>query len=128
MKIQALAPLLATVILAVSVGYASAADVKKGKRVFNKCKACHSLVANKKGIGPSLHGVFGRTAGTLEKYKFSKAMVAAGAAGKVWNEETIAAYLAAPKKYIKGNKMAFAGLKKQSDLDNVIAFLKEATK
>lgn len=128
MKIQALAPLLATAILAVSVGYASAADVKKGKRVFNKCKACHSLVAGKKGIGPSLHGVFGRTAGTLEKYKYSKAMKAAGAGGKVWNEETITAYLANPKKYIKGNKMAFAGLKKKSDQENIIAFLKEATK
>ena len=101
---------------------ASAADVAKGKKVFNRCKACHSLEAGKRKVGPSLHGVFGRTSGTLEGFKFSKAMKEAAI---VWNDETIGAYLKAPKKYIKGNKMAFAGLKKQADIDNLMAFLRE---
>ena len=65
--------------------------------------------------------LFGRTAGSLEGYKYSKAMKASGI---VWTEETLAEYLRAPKKYIKGTKMAFAGLKKDADIENIIAYLK----
>ncbi|CAN0532586.1 unnamed protein product [Laminaria digitata] len=122
--------LTATVaILAVSsIGHANAADAAKGKKVFNKCKACHTLATGKHRIGPSLAGVFGRTAGTAEKYKFSKAMKKAGADGLVWTPETMSEYLKKPRTYIKGTKMTFAGLKKQADKDNLMAFLKEATK
>lgn len=116
-------------ILAVaSIGYANAGDVAKGKKVFNKCKACHTLIAGKHRIGPSLAGVFGRTAGSAKKYKFSKAMKKAGAGGLVWDEKTMAAYLMKPRKYIKGTKMTFAGLKKPVQIENLMAFLKEATK
>ena len=118
----------AAIMSVVSIGYANAADVKKGKRVFNKCKACHTLVENKHRIGPSLHGIFGRTAGTSPKYKYSKAMKKAGENGIVWDEKTLAEYLTKPRTYIKGTKMAFAGIKKKSDMDNLMAFLKEATK
>jgi cytochrome c2 len=116
-------------VLAISsMGYANAADIKKGKKVFNKCKACHTLVADKHRIGPSLAGVFGRKAGTASKYKFSKAMKKAGAGGLVWTEETLAAYLVKPRAYVKGTKMTFAGIKKPKDMANLTAFLKEATK
>ena len=118
----------AAIMSVVSIGYVNAADVKKGKRVFNKCKACHSLVENKNRIGPSLHGIFGRTAGTTPKYKFSKAMKKAGAGGLVWNEDTLAKYLLKPRAFIKGTKMAFAGIKKPKDMENLMAFLKEASK
>lgn len=111
-----------------SIGYANAADMAKGKKVFNKCKACHTLVAGKHRIGPSLAGVFGRTAGTAQKYKFSKAMKKAGKGGLAWDEKTMSEYLVKPRKFIKGTKMTFAGLKKQKDRDNLMAFLKEATK
>ena len=110
-------------------GQASAADVAKGKKVFNKCKACHSLVAGKKKVGPSLHGVFGRTAGTLKGFKFSKAMKAAGADRKiVWDAKTLDEYLAKPRKFIPKTRMVFPGLKKQADRQNLLAYLKEATK
>ena len=102
-----------------------AADLKKGKKVFNKCKACHALEAGKKKVGPSLHGVFGRTPGSVDGFKYSKAMADSGI---VWDETTIAEYLRQPRKYIPGNKMAFAGLKKQADIDNLMAYLKENTK
>jgi len=116
-------------VLAVSsIGYANAGDAAKGKKVFNKCKACHTLAEGKHRIGPSLAGIFGRTAGTTPKYKFSKAMKKAGAGGLVWTPETMSEYLKKPRTYIKGTKMTFAGLKKQSDKDNLMAFLKEATK
>ncbi|MGB0629172.1 MAG: c-type cytochrome [Alphaproteobacteria bacterium] len=116
----------AVIMSVVSIGYANAADVKMGKKVFNKCKACHTLVANKHRIGPSLHGIFGRTAGTAEKYKFSKAMKKSGADGLVWTEETLAKYLVKPRAFVKGTKMIFAGIKKPTDMENLIAFLKEA--
>lgn len=116
-------------VLAVSsIGYANAGDAAKGKKVFNKCKACHTLAAGKHRIGPSLSGVFGRTAGTSPKYKYSKAMKKAGADGLVWTPETLSEYLKKPRTFIKGTKMTFAGLKKQSDKDNLMAFLKEAAK
>ncbi len=114
----------------------SAGDAAKGKRVFNKCKACHSLVAGKKKVGPSLHGMFGRSAGTLEGFKFSKDMKAAGANGLVWSDETFLIYMEKTKAYIGSfigrkkarTRMAFPGLKKARDRENLLVFLKRATR
>jgi cytochrome c2 len=100
-------------------------NAKKGKRIFNKCKACHSLEEGKNKIGPSLHGLFGRKSGTAAKYRYSKAMKGAGV---VWNEKTLDQYLKRPRKFVKGTKMAFPGLRKEDDREDLIAFLKEATK
>ena len=111
-----------------SMGSSNAADMAKGKKVYNKCRACHTLVAGKHRIGPSLSGVFGRTAGTAQRYKFSKAMKKAGTGGLVWQIETLSKFLVKPRKYVKGTKMAFAGLKKPSDVKNLLTFLKEAAK
>ena len=103
-----------------------AADAKKGKKVFKKCKVCHSIKEGKKHKqGPNLYGVFGRTSGTAEGFKkYSDAMKEAAI---VWDEETIRAYISDPKGYIPKNKMAFNGVKKEKDRDNLIAYLKEAT-
>lgn len=117
--------ILSLAVILASSGPSAAGDAKKGKRVFNKCKACHSLAAGKKRIGPSLHGVFGKTSGTVAKFKYSSAMKKAKI---VWDDKTLDAYLTKPKKYLPGTKMAFPGLKKKKDRDNLIAYLKEATK
>ena len=111
--------------LALSAGNASAADAAKGKKVYNKCKACHALKAGKNKVGPTLHGVFGRKAATVPGFKYSKAMKASGV---TWDEETLRAYLKKPRKFIKGTRMAFAGIKKKKQMDNLIAYLKEASK
>ena len=100
---------------------AQAGDIEAGAKVFKKCKACHVVDKEKNRTGPHLVNIIGRTAGSLEKYKYSKAMKASGI---VWTKETLAEYLRAPKKYIKGTKMAFVGLRKDADIANVIAYLK----
>ena len=115
---------MAGVSLSVSNAALAAGDVAKGQKIYKKCKACHALEAGKKKIGPSLHGVFGRTSGTLEGFKFSKAMKEAAV---VWDETTMDGYLANPKKYMPKNRMAFPGLKKEKDRVDLIAYLKEAT-
>ncbi len=100
---------------------AHAGDAAAGKKVFKKCKACHYAAKDKNKTGPHLVNLIGREAGTVEGYKYSKAMKSSGI---VWDEDTLTAYLRAPKKYLKGTKMAFAGLRKDADIANVIAYLK----
>ena len=100
---------------------AVANDVASGEKVFKRCKACHYADKEKNKTGPHLVNVIDRKAGSIEGYKYSKAMAASGL---VWDEATLTAYLKAPKKFIKGTKMAFAGLKKDADIKNLIAYLK----
>jgi cytochrome c len=100
-------------------------DAEAGAKVFKKCAACHVVDSDKKKVGPSLQNVIGRVAGTHPDFKYSKVMVEAGEGGLVWDDESLAGYLANPKTYMKGNKMSFAGLKKEEDLANVIAYLKQ---
>jgi len=120
-----IAATLACGIALTLAGQASAADPAKGKRVFNKCKACHSLEPGKKRIGPSLHGVFGRKAGTAAGFKFSPAMQKANI---VWNEKTLDEYLTKPRTMVKGTRMVFPGLSKAAERADLIAYLKQATK
>ena len=97
---------------------------ERGKKIFAKCKACHKVEAGKHKIGPSLAEVIGRTAGTAQGYKYSAAMQAYGASGVVWNDETLDTYLTNPRMCVKGTKMTFAGLKKQEQRADIIAYLK----
>ena len=113
-------------VLAAAAPAAAEGDAARGKRVFNKCKACHLLGdTGKKKIGPHLAGIFGRKAGAIAGFRYSKAMKKADI---VWDEKTIDAYIAAPRKFLKGNKMAFAGVRKAKDRADVIAYLKEKTR
>ena len=102
---------------------AQANDAAAGEKVFKKCKACHYVDREKNKSGPHLVDIVGRSAGAVEGFKYSKAMAESGL---VWDEATLAGFLAKPKKYLKGTKMSFAGLKKESDIANVIAYLKSA--
>jgi len=102
-----------------------AQDAAAGEKVFTKCKVCHVADQDTNKIGPSLHGVIGRTAGTHPDFKYSEAMIAAGASGVKWDEPTLTTYLHDPKAMVKGTKMAFPGLKKDEDVANVIAYLKQ---
>ncbi|WP_068318679.1 c-type cytochrome [Polycladidibacter hongkongensis] len=99
-------------------------DIKKGAKVFKKCKACHAVGEKAKNkVGPILNGVVGADWGHIEGYKYSKPLLAGKEEGKVWDMETLSAYLKKPKKVIPKGKMAFAGLRKPADIENVIAYL-----
>ena len=96
-------------------------DLGHGEKVFKKCTACHQIASDGKNmIGPNLWSVIGRTAGSVSDYKYSKAMIAYG---KEWTYEEMNSYLIKPQAYVKGTKMAFAGLRKEKDRASVILFM-----
>ena len=100
-----------------------AADLVAGQYIFKKhCKKCHVVSKTQHRTGPHLVGLFSRMAGSAKGYKkYSKAIIASEI---VWDETTLDSYLKTPRKYIKGTRMSFRGIKKQTDRDNVIAYLK----
>ena len=96
-------------------------DIGHGEKVFKKCTACHQIAAGGKNmIGPNLWGVIGRKAGSVGDYKYSKALVEYG---KDWSFEELNGFLLKPKNWIKGTKMAYAGLRKEKDRASVILYL-----
>lgn len=117
-------------LLASFAAHAAEGDPAAGKKVFNVCRACHEAETDKDKVGPSLHGVIGRTAGTLPSYeaKYSPAMKEAGKNGLVWDEANLTKYLQNPRAVVPGTKMAFPGFKKDEEIANVIAYLKENSK
>ena len=115
---------LAAVVALFSSSALGAGDADAGKSVFNGCRSCHAVgegAANK--VGPQLNEIIGRTAGTAADYSYSKAMQEAGADGLTWDDASLSKFLQNPKGTVKGTKMAFAGLKKDDDVANVIAYL-----
>jgi cytochrome c len=98
-------------------------DVTHGEKVFKKCAACHSIVkGGKNNIGPALYNVIGRKVGSVSDYKYSKAL---SEYSKEWTIEELNGYLIRPAKWIKGTKMAFAGLRKEKDRASVIKYLNQ---
>jgi cytochrome c2 len=119
-------PLLAYLtVLTIGIASVRAADTKNGKAVFEKCAACHSLEAGKNDIGPSLAGIFGRKAASLEDFRYSTAMKQSNV---TWDEHTLDAFIEDPQAFIPGNRMPFDGLKDKQDRDDLLAYLKVATK
>ena len=98
-------------------------DLATGEKVFKKCAACHSIVkGGKNNIGPALYNVVGRQVGAISDYKYSKAF---SEYDKQWTFEELNGYLLKPAKWIKGTKMAFAGLRKEKDRASVIKYLNQ---
>ena len=119
MKAIALGALLAAFALDVD-----AADAAHGKQLFEQCAACHSLEAGKQLLGPSLAGVVGRKAGTLEDFRFSPPMKRSGI---TWTRESLNAFLADPQKEIVGNRMPFSGME-AADREDLLDYLMQAAK
>ena len=101
----------------------SMGDIASGEKIFKKCAACHSIVKDgKNNIGPALYNVVGRKVGAVNDYKYSKALLNYD---KSWSFEELNGYLLKPSKWIKGTKMAFAGLRKEKDRASVIKYLNQ---
>ena len=100
-------------------------DIAVGEKVFKKCAACHSIIkGGKNNIGPALWNVVGRKTGAVTDYKYSKALASLD---KEWTFEELNGYLIKPAKWIKGTKMAFAGLRKEKDRASVIMYLNQSS-
>ncbi len=124
---RALAACIAAVLAAslwTSVFAASpaAGDPVRGKKIYQRCLACHSLEHNR--VGPRHCGLFGRKAGSLKDYQYSSAMKKYGV---TWNEQTLDHYLENPMKVVPGTKMGYAGVKDAQERADLIAYLKKAT-
>ena len=105
---------------------AQAGDPEAGKRVFNQCAACHTI--NEGGpnrVGPNLHGVIGRKAGSKEGFRYSAAMKQKGEENWVWSEENLHPYLRNPREVVAGTIMAYPGLRNETQLNDLIAYLKQ---
>ena len=117
--------LLAYLIILIScIPSARAADADNGKAVFKRCAACHSLEPNKNDDAPTLAGIFGRRA-ACEDYRYSSAMKRSNI---VWDRKNLDAFLEDPQAFIPGNRMPFDGVKDKSDRDDLLEYLKQATK
>ncbi|MFN6055369.1 MAG: c-type cytochrome [Paracoccaceae bacterium] len=119
------AQVIFTAVALVAPALADEGDPVRGSELFPvRCIECHSIAdAAEKKIGPSLKGVIGRASGTLDGYDYSEAMKAAGI---VWSEETLKAYLVAPRKVVPGTKMNFNGLKRPGEVEDIVAYLLES--
>ena len=100
-------------------------DAQRGTQVFAQCKICHSLEAGKNMVGPSLHGLIGRKAGSAPGFAYSPAMKNSNV---TWNNDTLSKYLTDPKAFIPGDKMAFIGIKDMSKLGDLLAYLDQAAR
>ncbi|MBO6755173.1 MAG: cytochrome c family protein [Roseibium sp.] len=122
---QRLLMIAGAAVLAVTAQAHAEGDAAAGEKVFRKCQACHAVGEDAKNkVGPQLNGVVGRAWGAVEGYKYSNALIEMGEAeSKVWDNETLDAYLTKPRDVIPKGKMAFAGLRKEEDRANVIAYL-----
>ena len=102
---------------------ATAQDAANGEDVFKACRSCHQVGESaKNGLGPNLNGLFGRKAGVVEGFTYSEANKSSGL---TWDEANFATYIANPRAAMPGNKMAYAGLKDEGDIKDLIAFLKQ---
>jgi cytochrome c len=112
---------VAALFIAAGVGQASAQDAAAGEKVFLVCKACHQVGDNaKNAVGPVLNGLFGRKAGEVEGYNYSEANKKSGI---TWDEATFMEYIKDPKAKIPGTKMAFAGIKDEQKIKDLVAYL-----
>jgi cytochrome c len=115
---------LAVLLAATGVAHADG-DVARGEKRFDECVTCHSLKEGVNGVGPSLHGVFGRKAGGLDDFRYSPAMKRSGL---TWTPQALATFIADPQKAVPNNRMPFAGVPEAADRDDLIAYLEKAAK
>ena len=114
---------LLTLLAAVTIRPALAQDAAAGEKVFVKCRACHQIGEGaRNAVGPNLNGLIGRHSGMVEGYSYSDANKNSGL---TWDEATFRDYIKSPRTKVPGTKMVFVGLQSETEIDNLIAYLKE---
>ena len=117
---------LSAALLLAGLGSAQAQDAAAGEKVFTQCRACHQIGESaKNAVGPVLNGLFGRHSGSVEGYNYSPANKNSGI---TWDEATFKEYIKDPKAKIPGTKMAFAGIKNETEINNLWAFIAQYDK
>lgn len=107
---------------------AMAQDADAGARVFNQCRACHTInQGGRNGVGPNLYGLWGRPAGSIEAFRYSAPMRAKAGEGLVWNVDNLRAYLTDPKAVVPAGSMSFAGIRNEQQLNDLLAYLERAS-
>ena len=118
-----------TLILLVTGGALAAgvaqADVKRGEKLFDECRACHAVERGASGVGPSLHGVIGRRAGALDDFRYSPALKKSGI---TWSKQTLDAYVLDPQKAVPANRMPYAGMPEARDRADLIDYIQQTFK
>jgi cytochrome c len=123
MSVQSLRLLLASALLLTVSAPGLAQDVAAGAKSFNKCLPCHAVGEGARNkVGPELNGLDGRHSGTVQGYSYTAANKNSGI---VWNEATFREYIANPRAKIPGTKMIFAGIKNETEIGNLWAYLKQ---
>jgi len=112
-------------VLSCTAGLAHAQDATRGEKHFEDCASCHALANGQNGVGPSLAGVFGRKAGTLDDYRYSPALKRSGI---VWTTQTMDAFLADPQKAVPANRMPYSGMTDARERADLIAYLLKMAK
>ena len=111
-------------ILAAGLAHAQG-DAKRGQKLFEECHACHALERGAQGVGPSLHGVFGRRAGELDDFRYSPALKRSGI---IWTADTLDAFLADSQQFVPANRMPYAGMPNAADRADLVAYLEKVAK
>lgn len=125
LRTAALSASALAVLTAWSLPASAEGDAENGAKVFRACAACHTTEEGAgHRVGPNLHGLFGRVSGSAEGFRYSPAMKDAGI---TWSADTLKQYLANPRSFVPGNRMPFAGLPKEQDREDLIAYLQQAT-
>lgn len=115
--------LLAASLLLLAAGQATSQNVQRGEKLFTDCRACHTIdpgAPNVHNVGPSLAGLIGRKAATVDGYRFSPAMKRSNI---TWDKDTLAAFIADPQKAVPANRMPYAGMPDVTDVTDLIAYL-----
>ena len=112
-------------IMGALAGGSAQADVKRGEKLFDECRACHAVERGTNGVGPDLHGVFGRRAGALDDFRYSPALKKSGI---TWSRQTLDSYVADPQKAVPANRMPYGGMPEAKDRADLLEYLQQAFK
>ncbi|WP_114374889.1 c-type cytochrome [Elioraea thermophila] len=113
-------------IVSVATPAAASGDPAAGQRVFNQCRACHTInEGGRHGVGPNIWGIVGQPAGKREGFRYSAKMQELAGQGLTWTEDNLRKYLTNPRDVVPGGSMAFAGIRNPQQLEDLIAFLRQ---